>query len=72
MRDIMCEVLAIRHLFFDPMLLYAFIIVLFLLLAMLILDRYSSCSCYSWGKTQGSVISNQIGKKFGRIVLQVN
>ena len=23
MRDIMCEVLAIRHLFFDPMLLYA-------------------------------------------------
>jgi len=45
----------------------------------LISYRYSSCSCcvsscrgYLFTKAQGSVVSNRIGMKFGRIVLQVN
>jgi len=49
----------------------------------LITYRYSSCgccccssSCFCWGdlfkKAKSSVVSNRIGMKFGRIVLQVN
>ena len=41
----------------------------------LISYRYLSCSCSCWGdrlqKAEGSVVSNRIEMKFGKIVLQV-